>query len=54
MKAQTWELLNKTANYKNFVLSSGCDVTPGTPVENVEAFYDTLSEFNREVLESVG
>lgn len=54
MKAQTWELLNKTANYKNFVLSSGCDVPPGTPVENVEAFYDTLSEFNREVLESVG
>lgn len=54
MKEKTWELLNNTANYKNFVLSSGCDVPPGTPVENVEAFYDTLAEFNRNVLECVG
>lgn len=54
MKEKTWELLESTANYKNFVLSSGCDVPPGTPVENVEAFYGTLSEFNSEVLKSVG
>jgi uroporphyrinogen decarboxylase len=54
MKEKTWELLENTANYKNFVLSSGCDVPPGTPTENVKAFYDTLSNFNRTVLKSVG
>jgi len=54
MKEKTWELLQHTANYKNFVLSSGCDVPPGTPVENIEAFYDTLSEFNTNELESAG
>jgi len=50
MKLKTWELLEKTANYKNFVLSSGCDVPPGTALENVQAFYDTLEKFNNEVL----
>jgi uroporphyrinogen decarboxylase len=54
MKEKTWELLERTANYKNFVLSSGCDVPPGTSNENVAAFYETLSIFNRSVLESVG
>jgi uroporphyrinogen decarboxylase len=54
MKEKTWELLHNTANYKNFVLSSGCDVPPGTPVENIDAFYDTLSEFNRNEMESAG
>ncbi len=50
MKLKTWELLEKTANYKNFVLSSGCDVPPDTSLENVQAFYDTLEKFNNEVL----
>jgi len=49
-KRSVWELLEKTANYKNFVLSSGCDVPPGTPLENVQAFYDTLERFNNVVL----
>ena len=46
MKIKTWELLEKTATYKNFVLSSGCDVPPGTPTENIEAFFMTLNKFN--------
>lgn len=54
MKEKTWELLNNTANYKNFVLSSGCDVPPGTPIKNIEAFYNTLAEFNRNMLEGAG
>lgn len=43
---QTEKLLWKTAIYKNFVLSSGCDVPPGTPHENIEAFYRELDRFN--------
>ena len=44
---QTWELLASTANYKNFVLSSGCDVPPYTPIQNIEAFYAALDKFNQ-------
>jgi uroporphyrinogen decarboxylase len=54
MKKKTWDLLYDTANYKNFVLSSGCDVPPGTPDENIETFYETLTEFNANELESAG
>lgn len=52
MEAKVWELLHETATYKNYVLSSGCDVPPGTPIANVEAFYRTLERFNNEVLKS--
>jgi len=47
VKQSAKNLLEKTASYSNFVLSSGCDVPPHTPLENVEAFYTALAEFNR-------
>jgi uroporphyrinogen decarboxylase len=47
MKEKTWELLEKTAVYKNFVLSSGCDVPPGTSMENIDMFFETLDRFNK-------
>jgi len=37
---KTAELLEKTAGYKNFVISSGCDIPAGTNIENLDAFYD--------------
>lgn len=40
-------LLEKTANFKNFVLSTGCDLPPHVPAENVRAFFDALDDFNR-------
>lgn len=46
MKKATSELLDKTAEFKNFILSSGCDTPPGTPVKNIEAFYEALNAFN--------
>jgi len=45
--AKTTELLNQTARYKNFVISSGCDIPPGTALENVDAFFSALETFNR-------
>ncbi len=48
MADTVWQLLREMAPYRNFVLSSGCDVPPGTPLENVDAFFATLSEFNEE------
>ena len=39
-------LLEKTAPYDNFILSSGCDVPPHTPLENIQAFYKALNDYN--------
>jgi uroporphyrinogen decarboxylase len=32
------ELLDKMAPYPNFILSTGCDLPPETPLENIDAF----------------
>lgn len=40
------DLLNKTSGWNNFILSSGCDIPPGTPIENIEAFYQALADYN--------
>ena len=42
----TLQLLEKTSKYPNFVLSSGCDVPPHCPKENIQAFYKALNDFN--------
>jgi uroporphyrinogen decarboxylase len=47
MYRATQELLNATAAYPNFILSSGCDVPPETPHANIDAFYKALSEYNK-------
>ncbi|MBP1628728.1 MAG: methylcobamide--CoM methyltransferase [Holophagaceae bacterium] len=41
------ELLFRTYTHRNFMLSTGCDVPPGTPQGNLEAFYATLADYNR-------
>lgn len=46
MRTATLALLEKMTNYPNFVLSSGCDTPPHTPMENIDTFFDTLAEFN--------
>ena len=46
VKRITGELLWKTAVYKNFVISSGCDIPPGTPQCNIDAFFEVLDRFN--------
>ncbi len=39
----TLELLQKTAGYPNFVISSGCDLPPHVPEENITAFLETVT-----------
>jgi len=46
VKNETWRLLENTAIYKNFIISSGCDIPPGTTTDNIEAFFETLDKFN--------
>jgi uroporphyrinogen decarboxylase len=36
---RTKTLLNQTAAFPNFLISSGCDIPPGAPLENLDAFY---------------
>lgn len=42
----TLNLLEETSSYKNFVLSTGCDVPPNIPKENIDAFFNALKNFN--------
>jgi uroporphyrinogen decarboxylase len=46
IKTYIGDLLDKTAEFPNFVLSTGCDLPPHVPAENVEAFFEALEEFN--------
>lgn len=39
-------LLEATEAFPNFILSSGCDIPPHIPIENIDAFYQALYEFN--------
>lgn len=42
----TTKLLEETAEFDNFVISTGCDVPPGVSKENIDAFYRAVSNFN--------
>ncbi len=42
--AETSSLLAKMKPYKNFVLSSGCDLPPEVPFVNLDAFFQALDE----------
>jgi uroporphyrinogen decarboxylase len=44
--AITRKLLEETSTFDNFILSSGCDLPSGVPIENITAFFDALEEYN--------
>lgn len=46
VRQEVLNLLDKCKGYKNFVLSSGCDIPPQTPLSNVDAFFAALEEYN--------
>jgi uroporphyrinogen decarboxylase len=43
----TRTLLEATRPYKNFVVSSGCDIPPGSPLANLNAFFRAVADFNK-------
>lgn len=45
IRKETLELLERCGKYPNFVIASGCDIPPMTPLENIQAFFDTVEEF---------
>ena len=46
MREATAALLEKMKGFPNFVLSSGCDTPPHTPIANIDMFFDTLKMYN--------
>jgi uroporphyrinogen decarboxylase len=40
------ELLTVTRKYRNYVISSGCEIPPGVRKENFKAFFYTVEKFN--------
>ena len=45
--AKSMEVLEETKEFENFVFSSGCDIPPDAPIENVQAMVDACSDFNK-------
>lgn len=45
IRKATTVLLDACTEFENFWLSSGCDIPPTTPLENIQAFFDAAYEF---------
>ena len=43
VREATLAVLEKCAGYPNFILSSGCDIPPVSPIENIDAFFDAAN-----------
>jgi len=41
----TLSVLNKCSKYPNYILSSGCDIPPASPIPNIDAFFEASKEF---------
>lgn len=46
VKAYVGDLLRKTSSFNNFILSTGCDLPPHVPEENIRAYFEALDEYN--------
>ena len=46
MRQTVTHLLDSMKNHPNFVLSSGCDTPPHTPLTNIDAFFEALDAWN--------
>ena len=49
VREETLALLGKCSKYPNFLLSSGCDIPPMTPWENIKAFFAAFEEYNENI-----
>lgn len=45
VRAATLQLMQRCGGYPNFVVSSGCDIPPLAPWENIDAFFDAVRAF---------
>jgi len=45
VREDTLAVMEACCGYPNFLISSGCDIPPATPWENLDAFFDAVAEF---------
>ena len=45
VKAETLRIMGNCCGHKNFVISSGCDIPPMTPWENIDAFFEAVDQY---------
>jgi len=45
VREETLRLMERCCKYPNFVIASGCDIPPATPLENLDAFFGAVDEF---------
>lgn len=50
VRAKTLEIMGECGSYRNFVISSGCDLPPLTPWDNIDAFFSAVKEFYNETV----
>jgi len=46
VKNTTLDIMEKCSKHPNFIISTGCDVPPMTPWENIESFFEAVKEYN--------
>lgn len=46
MKERTESLLRAMKPYPNFLISSGCDIPPNTPIDQIDLFFGVLQNYN--------
>lgn len=45
VREKTFEVLEQCGGYKNYIPSSGCDIPPYAPLENIDAFFETVRKY---------
>lgn len=45
VREETLRIMEQCCSYKNFLISSGCDIPPAAPWENLDAFFAAAVEF---------
>ena len=48
VREETKRIMNACCGYRNFVISSGCDIPPASSWENIDAFFQAVHEFYQE------
>lgn len=45
VRQETLSIMETCCSYPNFVISSGCDIPPASPWENIDAFFDAVESY---------
>lgn len=51
VRAATFALMRACSKYPHFSVSSGCDIPPLTPLENIDAYFKAVADFHSGVAE---